>query len=1043
MSFQIGSINKKFNAETDSFRRSFKLTHKDDPIFHKEFDGSSTTDVLVGGDTFVIDNHFFVTGEQLQYTSDATPIAIDSSSPGVGGGTTLPQTVFAVKTAENKFQVAATKALALTGDIINLTAVGSGTTHSFTARKQNTKCIIALDNIIQSPVYERVGAGTTLDQILNRVISLHDVGTFRPYDLLKIDDEIMRIQVIGYNGNANDVFVDRAWLGTEQDTHSVGADVKFLQGDYNIIDDTITFVDTPFGGIREDLRFSDSEVNVATDSFTGISDFLQTGSQVKLRSINPPAPLQGNRDYYIIKNAVNNFSFADTKDDALTGVGITLTTAGIGTHRVVFVDTANGSSFQGRSFIRSDYTGNIIIDDVAQNFTGIAKTFTIRENGSDITGITTDNGAILINNIFQKPEIDYNFIGGSATGITSVAFTGNATNTVSLTDVNANKLPRKGQIVSVASTQGYGYQPRQTGIGTAVVSGFGTITVAMGFTGSGYRNPPTTYRVFVDGGNPTTGAAGTFTVEGGFVKDIFMNTVGAGYTWTNVPRLTLDEPVGYDDFQLISGSTGVGASVSVVVGAGLSIESFTLNNVGYGFTIGEQLSIAGIPTNTGIGTTFRNAIWTVTDTQDDEFAGWVFGKLQILDDFSSEFDGRKTVFTIKENNVPLSIQGGSSTPIDVEFNLLVFLNDALQEPNTSYVFDGGTQIEFTEPPVAGTSMQILLYRGTDSDVSTEGSLNTVKIGDTLKIMKDRKQITPITQLNRVVTALTSRDTLRTNVYTKDGISNQTSPLRPVVWCKQQDDKFIEGRVVNKSRPEYAAAVRPSARLIQSVGTTDNTYYTGGGSLIFSKTEAPDTTSFAIQIVDEDKNNTGFGTTTFINPVETVSGVSVAGDEGIITGIGTTAGGIQFNFHIPLDSQLRVNEFGGILKTGIATGDYFLVTRSNIGSGVTALSQDRTVAIGSCSDFIDTVFQVGHIEDITPVGTASSMRIHVNVETGHGLNFTGLGSGVGNYYGNFSWARFSSGSRTGLAFTCNTSDGLTGLSTAPTIFRSTNLSLDYS
>ena len=228
-----------------------------------------------------------------------------------------------------------------------------------------------------------------------------------------------------------------------------------------------------------------------------------------------------------------------------------------------------------------------------------------------------------------------------------------------------------------------------------------------------------------------------------------------------------------------------------------------------------------------------------------------------------------------------------------------------------------------------------------------------------------------------------------------------------------------------------------------MGTTDNTYYTGGGSLVFSKTEAPDTTSFAIQIVDEDKNNTGFGTTTFINPVETVSGITIAGDEGIITGIGTTAGGIQFNFHIPLDSQLRVNEFGGILKTGIATGDYFLVTRSNIGGGVTALSQDRTVAISSCSDFVDTVFQVGHIEDITPVGTASSMRIHVNVETGHGLNFTGLGSGVGNYYGDFSWARFSSGSRTGLAFTCNTSDGLTGLSTAPTIFRSTNLSLDYS
>ena len=1043
MSFQIGSINRKFNAEQDSFRRSFNLTHKDDPIFHKEFDGSSTTDVLVGGDTFVINNHFFVTGEQLQYTSDATPIGIDSSSPGVGSGTTLPQTVFAVKTAENKFQVAATKALALTGDIINLTAVGSGTTHSFTAIKQNTKCIIALDNIIQSPIYERLGAGTTLDAVLNKVISLNDVGTFRPNDLLKINDEIMRIQVVGYNGNPNDVFVDRAWLGTTQASHAVGDDVKFFQGDYNIIDDVINFVDVPFGGIRESLRFSDSEVNIDTDSFTGISDFLETGSQVKLRSLNPPQPLIGNRDYFIIKNSANNFTFADTKDLALTGVGITLTTAGIGTHRVVFVDTANGSSFQGRSFIRNDYTGNIIIDDVAQNFTGIARTFTIRENGSNITGITTDNGAILVNNIFQKPELDYNFIGGSATGITSIAFSGNGTNDTSLTDVNANILPRKGLIVSIGNSQGYGYQPRQTGIGTAVVSGFGTVTVAMGFTGSGYRNPRTTYRLFVDGGDPTTGAAGTFTVVGGHIKDIFMNTVGAGYTWTNVPRLTFDDPVGYDDLQLISESTGVGASVTVEVGLGLSITSFSLNNVGYGFTIGEQLSIAGIPTNTGIGTTFRNAIWTVEETQDDEFAGWVFGKLQILDDFSDEFDGRKTVFTIKENNIPLSIEAGTSVPIDVEFNLLVFLNDTLQQPNVAYVFDGGTQLEFTEPPAAGTTLQILLYRGTDSDVSTAGALNTVKIGDTLKIIKDRKQVTPVTQSKRVVTAITSRDTLRTNVYTKQGISNQTSPLRPIIWCKQQEDKIVEGRVVSKSRVEYASAVRPSARLIQSVGTTGNTYYTGGGSLVFSKTEAPDTTSFAIQIVDEDKNNTGFGTTTFINPVETISGVTIAGDEGIITGIGTTSGGIQFNFFIPLDSQLRVNEFGGILKTGIGTGDYFLITRSNVGSGVTALSQDGNVAISSCSDFIDTVFQVKHIEDIAPVGTASSMRVHVNVETGHGLNFTGLGSGVGNYYGNFSWARFSSGARTGLAFTCNTSDGLTGLSTAPTIFRSTKLSLDYS
>jgi hypothetical protein len=494
--------------------------------------------------------------------------------------------------------------------------------------------------------------------------------------------------------------------------------------------------------------------------------------------------------------------------------------------------------------------------------------------------------------------------------------------------------------------------------------------------------------------------------------------------------------------QLISSSTGVGASVSVNVGAGLSITSFDLNNIGYGFTVGEQLRIAGIPTVTSIGSTFQNAVFTVTETRDDEFAGWVFGKLQVLDDFSNEFDGRKKVFTITENKNPLSIEKNPGSPIELKENLLVFLNDIIQHPGVSYVFDGGTQIEFLEPPVEGTSLQIMLYRGTDSDVATEGSLQTIKTGDGITIRKNDSEINPVTQNERIVSAITARDTLRTNVYTQQGISNQLDPLRPVMWCKQQDDLIVDGAPVSKARDLYDARVKPAARIIQSISTTDNTFYTGGGALVFSKTEEPDVSTMSVQIIDADKNNTGFGTTTFFNPVETVTGVTVTGDDGVITGIGTTAQGIQFNMHIPLSSPLRTNTLGGLTKTGISTGDYFQVTRSNVGNGVTALSQDRTVAISSCSDLIDTVFQVSHIEDIAPVGSASSVRVHVNVETGHGLNFTGLGSGVGNYYGNYSWAKFSSSRTTGIAFTCNSSDGLTGLSTAPTIVRTTKLSLDY-
>ena len=1045
MGFGLGSVNKKYNAESETFRYSFNLTHEGDPIFHKVFDGSSTSDVLLGGDTFVIDNHFYVTGEPLYYNAGPgnTAIGIDPSSTGVGGATTLPQQVFAIKVAENKFKVAAAATLALSGDAINLTSVGVGTTHSFTAEKQNTKCIIALDNIIQSPVYERVGAATTIVAINNRIITLGDISIFKNYDLIKVNDEIMRIQVVGYNGGVNEVLVDRTWMGTSMGSHSIGDTVQLVFGDYNIVKDVITFADVPFGGIKYTVGIASDQVDTSTDSFTALSDIFTTGSQVKLRSLNPPEPLVSNDNYWLIKNSTNNFSFASSKSNAIAGAAITLTSAGVGTHNIVYADVTNGSSFQGRSFIRSNYDGNIIIDDLSQDFTGIAKTFTITSSGVNTTGITSDFGAILINNIFQKPEVDYEFLGGSSTGITSIRFSGNSDASVeaySTSDVNANNLPRKGLIVSLANTEGYGYQPQYVGTGTAVVSGFGTITVALGYSGSGYRNGPTTYRVHVNGGSPTTGAAGTFTVIDGNIDTVFINTPGVGYTWTDVPQITFDEPIPYDDIQLISASTGIGASVAIQVGAGLSITRFTLNNIGYGFTAGENLTIAGIPTVTSIGSTFANAIFTVTEVRDDEFAGWVFGKLQVLDDFSDEFNGVKKTFTITEDGTPLSIEAGTGSIIDIQDVLLIFINDVLQKPGDAYTFEGGTQITFAEAPKSQDTLQILFYRGTDADIDTEESLQTVKIGDGITILKNPENILPISQSERIVRAIFSRDTLKTTNYTKQGISAQTSPLRPVVWCKQQDDIVVSGVKISKSRDEYAARIKPNARIIKDVSTSDSTFYGDGGSLAFSKTEEPNTSSFSVQIIDSDKDNTGFGTTTFTLPVETVTGVSVSGDEGVITGIGSTDQALQFNFYIPLNSPLRENEFGGITRTGIATGDYFVVSNSNVGSGLTALSEDRVSTVGVSTQFLDGVYQVSHIDT---VGAGLSMRVHVNIETGHGLDFSGIGSGGGNFFGEFSWAKFTSSRSAGLAFTCNPLNGVTGISTAPQIVRTTKLSVDYS
>ena len=152
-----------------------------------------------------------------------------------------------------------------------------------------------------------------------------DVRGFSQYDLIKIGNEIMRIQVIGFGTMSNNILVDRAWLGTFEEPHTGNAAVSLLKGDYQIREDKIHFTDVPFGGTRQTVGVSSAAVNTVNNTFSALTEVFSTGTQVKLRSITPPSPLQGNRDYYIIKNDTNNFSFADTKGDALTGVSINLT----------------------------------------------------------------------------------------------------------------------------------------------------------------------------------------------------------------------------------------------------------------------------------------------------------------------------------------------------------------------------------------------------------------------------------------------------------------------------------------------------------------------------------------------------------------------------------------------------------------------------------------------------------------------------------------------------------------------------------------------
>ena len=117
--------------------------------------------------------------------------------------------------------------------------------------------------------------------------------------------------------------------------------------------------------------------------------------------------------------------------------------------------------------MRKDYTNNLIYDDVSNEFTGIAQTFTVRQSGVSTTGIETGSGLVLINGIFQTPTTDNNagnnFFYKQSGSDSEIVFTGitstDGTPVVSLQDPNQNAFPKGGLIISLGSTTGLGFAP--------------------------------------------------------------------------------------------------------------------------------------------------------------------------------------------------------------------------------------------------------------------------------------------------------------------------------------------------------------------------------------------------------------------------------------------------------------------------------------------------------------------------------------------------------------------------------------------------------
>jgi hypothetical protein len=1080
ISLTNGSLNYDYGSYTgtnNDIKKEFNLTHRNLPIFERYFDASDLNIVRLDLNAIRIPNHFYVTGEEIEYsypgigTSQAIGIAT-TSIPGIGNTDKLPSSLYVVKIDDLDIQVAASasEALKTIPNVLNLTSVGVGNSHTFISKNQNKKVIIGIDNLIQSPV-----VATSVTTTLTKDITFFDsevyvsgINSISGGDLIKINDEIMKVSAVGV-ASTNAISVIRPWLGTGLSTHTTLNQVTKVLGNYNIVDNKLYFAEAPFGEIP----------------FTN------------------PTNRPDEQDY----------------------IGI-----------------STGSSFSGRVFLRSgvsdtnneSYETNYIFNDISDQFNGSEKTFIIKSDESNVTGISTDNAIVLINSIFQGPTSsgvsgDYDLVENA--GITSISFTGVANSTSY--DVNTGSLPKGGIILSIGSTAGLGYQPLVAAGGTAVVSSGGTIqSISIGNSGSGYRSA---IQSIINVGVKTENLEssniefiGIASVNNGSVVSVAITNPGVGYTSSNPPIVVFDFPLSYSNLPLVyssesSAGLGTGAVADIVVGQGSSVISFELRNLGYGYRPGEILTVS-IGGTTGIQTTstpsFSEFQIIIDAIQSDQFAAWFIGSLQVIDPLDSFFDGSRTVFPILIQGNQTTIRSKKGSNIDVQASLLVFINDVLQVPGEGYIFTGGSRIRFIEAPKEGDKSKIIFYKGTgDIDTQTVDILETIKVGDTVTLKSDNIFLS---QDDRLVTEIISSDTLDTNLYPGPGISQDENLLRPIVWCRQTDDLFVNGQPVGKDRIIYEPYVQPVSNIIENIEITSDVIFVESVKTFFDSEEeyihdgTSEKSQNKILIISQDNlvaaaatavvstsgtissiiisdggvgyttsptvsisNPIGVGTSgraaasaTFINgsvttvaittggfgydseqppmvliesphpKYEIIDNISYTGDFGVITGIKTTSVGVAstgiiLDFFIPSNSPLRDGKSVtvGVATTGISgiqTGYYFVINKSNVGEGLTTLDSSGEV-VGVGTTFIDNIYQVSAVSiaqtAVAGVGITCVAQVTVSVSDYNGLS----GLGFSGFYGEYSWGRISTPIRKDPQ-DFETYANIGGISTSPVIQR---------
>ena len=245
---------------------------------------------------------------------------------------------------KNAFTIVSITATKNSGIALTFTSYGNGNYHSFEMKKKNEKSLITVDNVVQYPVRY----ANIQHYLENNGGSVSDSGQFLSLSGISSirPNDLLKI-------NSEYIKVVNVGFGT------TGTGPVSGIGTFNVV-----------YGIR--------------GFFGSISTTHTDGSLINV--------YRGN---YNIEGSTIYFS------DPPKGTG-----ANDGTNNSNL--NLPRSSFNGRVFLRQDYTDNIIYDDLSDQFNGIGQTYVVKSNGNDITNIEPGSGLLYVNEMFQTPTTENN-----------------------------------------------------------------------------------------------------------------------------------------------------------------------------------------------------------------------------------------------------------------------------------------------------------------------------------------------------------------------------------------------------------------------------------------------------------------------------------------------------------------------------------------------------------------------------------------------------------------------------------------------------------